>query len=130
LLNLAGGSLQQPQPLDGLDAWPTIVQGKPSPHDEILLNTTPRGGALRSGNWKLKVNIAAAPARRRAATSSNGGDSESQEEAVTIELYNLADDLRERQNVAAQHPDRVQELRARYDRLAAQALPPKNRPAD
>ena len=25
-------------------SWPVLTQGKPSPHDEILLNTTPRGG--------------------------------------------------------------------------------------
>src|SRR5262245_42057809 len=56
LLNLAGASLQQKLPLDGLDAWPTITAGKPTPHKEILHNTTPGNGAIRVGDWKLVLN--------------------------------------------------------------------------
>ncbi len=41
LLRLAGVSTDQTLPLDGRDAWPAIVQGAPSPHDEILLNASP-----------------------------------------------------------------------------------------
>ena len=41
LLRLAGASLEQKLPLDGRDAWDTITQGKPSPHEAILLNTAP-----------------------------------------------------------------------------------------
>src|SRR5262249_46737815 len=56
LLKLAGASLAQPLPLDGRDAWPTITEGRPSPHEEILLNTTPNQGAIRMGDWKLILN--------------------------------------------------------------------------
>ena len=56
LLKLAGASLEQKLPLDGRDAWPTIADGKPSPHDEILLNTTPANGGIRVGDWKLVLN--------------------------------------------------------------------------
>jgi arylsulfatase A-like enzyme len=47
-----------------------------------------------------------------------------------VMLFNLANDIGEKKNVAAEHPDKVKELRAAYDRLAAQAIPPKNRPKD
>src|SRR5437879_265702 len=56
LLKLAGASLEQKLPLDGRDAWPTIADGKPSPHEEILLNATPTSGAIRVGDWKLVFN--------------------------------------------------------------------------
>ena len=50
LLKLAGASLEQKLPLDGRDVWPTIAEGKPSPHEEILLNATPRAGRSWSGS--------------------------------------------------------------------------------
>src|SRR5436309_13011541 len=56
LLKLAGATLEQKLPLDGRDAWATIAHGKPSPHEEILLNATPTNGALRAGDWKLVLN--------------------------------------------------------------------------
>ena len=53
LLRLAGANLKQKMPLDGRDAWGALAQGKASPHTEILLNATPRTGAIRVGDWKL-----------------------------------------------------------------------------
>ena len=46
LLKLAGAKLEQPLPIDGKDAWPTITDGKPSPHEEILHNITAATGAI------------------------------------------------------------------------------------
>ena len=109
LLRLAGGSLApdvQRLPLDGRDLWPTLVAGAPSPHDEILLNASPKAGAIRVGTWKLKLAISAAGER--------------------VELFDLATDIGETENLAEAHPERVKDLRARYDRLAAQAVSPKN----
>ncbi|HKB03423.1 MAG TPA: hypothetical protein VKD90_14465, partial [Gemmataceae bacterium] len=45
-----------------------------------------------------------------------------------VELFNLTDDPTESKNLAAQMPDKVAELRARYDHYAMQAVPPKARP--
>jgi arylsulfatase A-like enzyme len=121
LLTLAGASLEQKLPLDGLDAWATITDEKPSPHKEILLNAAPSGGAIRMGDWKLIVNgggedgEAPAPKKQKGATAAT-------------ELFNLADDVSESKNLAADNPDKVKELRARYDHYAKQAVPPKTRP--
>jgi hypothetical protein len=46
----------------------------------------------------------------------------------SADLFNLARDPYEKQNLAAQQPDKVNDLRARDNKLAAQALPPKFRP--
>src|SRR5207248_2793945 len=47
LLKLCGAKAEQRLPVDGLDIWPTLTAGKPSPHDAILINTTPHTGAVR-----------------------------------------------------------------------------------
>jgi arylsulfatase A-like enzyme len=123
LLKLAGASLTQKLPIDGLDAWPSITAGRPSPHQEILINATPRTGSIRVGDWKLVLN----------------GEAWNEELAIesgtiippaadTVELFNLADDPAEKTNLAARQPGKVKELRARYDALAAQAVLPKIRP--
>jgi arylsulfatase A-like enzyme len=124
LLTLAGASLKQNKPLDGYDAWGTIAEGKKSPRKEILHNTTPTAGAIRMGDWKLVVNgsepiddveTSGAPRRR-------------QRRPMGVELFNIAQDRAEKNNLAESNPDKVKELRARYDVLAAEAVPPKNEP--
>jgi arylsulfatase A-like enzyme len=130
LLKLAGASLDQKLPLDGRDMLAVLTEGKPSPHDEILLNTTPRGGAIRFGDWKLVVNGAVgvgeeeveqpAPAKRKKAARKN--------QSSPVELFNLAQDLSEKNNLASEQPDKVKALRARYDAFAKQAAKPGNQP--
>lgn len=119
-------------PLDGRNAWPSIVEGKPSAHDAILLNTTPTSGAIRLGDWKLVLN--------GGAVDSDDGDAASAADAVkkkaakkksaenSVELFDLAKDPYEKTNLAAANPAKVAEFRARYDSFAAQAVPPKSQP--
>jgi len=132
LLKLAGASLEQKDPLDGLDAWPAITEGAPSPHDAILYNTTPSNGAIRMGDWKLVVrgNIGAlAEMNGKAKGKKSKGKKKGAEKAGDeIELFNLAEDPNEKTNLAAGQPEKVAELRARLDAYAAQALSPKSKP--
>lgn len=120
LLKLAGARLTQKLPIDGRNAWPTITAGKPSPHEEILINATPQTGAIRMGDWKLVVN-----GGYNEAPDVEAGRNRAAEAAV--ELFNLSDDPYEENNLAEKHPAKVKALRARYDALAAQAVPPKIR---
>jgi arylsulfatase A-like enzyme len=126
LLTLAGASLEQPLELDGRDMWATLTAGAPSPHSEILLNASPRHGAIRAGDWKLVLN-----------GDLNTGDGEEPRPprpsvtlpgARRVELFNLAADPGEKQNLAAAKPEVVKDLAARYDALARQAVAPKSRP--
>jgi arylsulfatase A-like enzyme len=129
-LRLAGAPLAQAQVPDGRDLWPVLTESKPSPHDDILLNTTPNGGAIRVGDWKLVIN-------GRAGT---GEEPEDEPGAVPrqptgalalapkAELFNLAKDPFEKQNLAVEHPDKLKELRARYEAYARAAAPAGNRP--
>jgi len=130
LLNLAGVPLAQKLPLDGRDAWPTIAAGKPTPHDEILHNTTPGNGAIRVGDWKLVLNgsrgedgseaLAQPDNQPRKNKKKNGVES--------IELFNIAEDPNEKTNLAAQQPDKAQDLLARLNTYGGAAVPPKSAP--
>ncbi len=112
LIKLVGGSLEQPLPLDGMDIWPVITQQAKSPHKEILANATPSGGAIRVGDWKLVIKKNTA-GKKKAATES-------------IELFNLAQDPSEMNNLAVQNADKLRELTSRYAFYADAAVKPKN----
>ena len=124
LIKLAGGSLEQPLPIDGRDAWATITEGKSTPHEEILLNSTPGGGAIRVGDWKLVINGKTlsglmdedekSPHRRGETTSE------------TLELFNLAVDPFEKNDLAEENPSKLAELHERYEQWAHQAVPPQS----
>lgn len=131
LLRLAGAKLDQPLPLDGRDAWSTIASGQPTPHTEILHNTTPKGGAIRMGDWKLVVNGSdnfedETPTAEQPAPTGRARRRQMQDGRV--ELFNIASDRSEKTNLAEKNPDKVKELKARYDVLAKEAVPPRSTP--
>jgi arylsulfatase A-like enzyme len=136
LLGRAGAKTPGKLPLDGRDAWATIAENKPSPHDAILLNTTPTGGALLVGQWKLIVGGRGANVDEGSAAGSDDPAADGRVSAAgaaragrpRVELFNLAVDPSEKTNLADAQPGRVTEMRAKYDALAKQAVPPKSRP--
>jgi arylsulfatase A-like enzyme len=113
-LKLAGASLEQKLPLDGLDAWPAIAQGRPSPREEILHNVEPGRGALRRGPWKIVVQ-----GRLPAADAA----------AVKVELFNVVEDPSEKNDRSAAQPEKVKDLFERLNAHARAAVPPKSREA-
>lgn len=141
LLKLAGAKVEQKLPLDGVDVWSTIADGAPSPRKEILHNASPGRGAIRMGEWKLVIggNVAeedaadsedAAPPKPAVADGAARPrrNARRPQGSTTVELFNVSQDPTEKTNLAAQHPEKVKELRARYDELAAQAVAPKGGP--
>lgn len=118
LLHLATTKFSQKLALDGKNAWPTITEGKPTPHEHILINTTPNNGAIRAGDWKLVVS--------RGADDPDEPVAKKKEEA--IQLFNLKDDPYEKTNLAAKEPDRVKELQAKLQAYAKEAVAPKAKP--
>ncbi len=128
-LGLAGASVEQKLPLDGSDAWPTIAQGKPSPHDTILLNTVGREGAVRMGDWKLVRNGSSDDAEESQDKKTREEKRAEQTRAPDkVELFNLARDPSETTDLSAREPEKVKELGARLDVFTKEAVPPILKP--
>ena len=53
LARLAGPTSSRENRSTGIDVWPTISEGKPSPRQEIVYNIEPFRAGVREGDWKL-----------------------------------------------------------------------------
>lgn len=111
-LKLAGGSLDQPLPLDGCDAWPTIAEGKPTPHEEIAHGTQ----VLRRGDWKFI----------------EAGTEYYKWKAEEAYLFNIKEDPCEKVNRAQERPEIVAAMRERlkYYQTLERPTPPVTRIPD
>ena len=90
--DLAG--IEQPAGIDGISYLPVLLGEAQPQHDYLYWEFHEKGGrlALRKGNWKaVKYNVYQAP-------------------DAPIELYNLAEDVSEQNNVADLHPEVAAEL--------------------
>jgi arylsulfatase A-like enzyme len=88
--------------IEGVDLMPYLT-GKKSgaPHDKLFWRMMDRSGA-RGGDWKLVRN----------------GDG-------TEKLFNLAEDIGEKNDLAASNPDKLKELQAAYKEWDAKNIPPR-----
>jgi arylsulfatase A-like enzyme len=100
---LAGASTAKCKPLDGLDVWSTLSEGKASPRTEIVYNVEPFRGAVRQGDWKL-IWRSLIP--------------------TGVDLFNLAEDPYEKNNLAAAHPDKVAAMQERINGLGKESARP------
>jgi arylsulfatase A-like enzyme len=102
VLALAGARGSPDHPFDGKDIWRTLAESQPSPHEDVLINVEAFRGAIRKGNWKL-VKIALFPGK--------------------TELFDLAKDPGEKNNVADQFPEVVNDLQTRLLAYAKEMKP-------
>ena len=100
IARLAGAPLPEDRVIDGKDVWPLMSGrlGARSPHEAYYYYRGKSLNAVREGKWKLfRKNKKKGP-----------------------ELYDLETDVRERINMADQHPDVVKRLATRMDRFDAE----------
>ena len=102
VLALAGAKGSPDHPFDGKDIWRTLAENQPSPHEDVLINVEAFRGAIRKGNWKL-VKIALLPGK--------------------TELFDLAKDPEEKNNLSNQFPEIVNDLQARLLTYANEMKP-------
>jgi arylsulfatase A-like enzyme len=103
LAELAGASTAKCKPLDGVNVWGTIAEGKPSRRTEVIYNVEPFRGAVRLSDWKLIWRTLI---------------------PTSVDLYNLAEDPYEKNNVAAAHPDKVAAMQERLNALGKESAKP------
>ena len=127
LIKLAGGSLEQKLPIDGLDIWPLLTKSAPSPHDAILSVSTvgPSRAAVRMGDWKLMVsgNADADGGEDDGAANAKKKGKKVAGKYEPVALYNLIEDPSESKNLAVAQPERVKVMRARLTQLLKDAVP-------
>ncbi len=104
LVNLAGGSLARSKPLDGMDMWPTISANQPSPRTTTIYSIEPQQATALMGDWKLVWQVAL-PSK--------------------AELFNLAQDPYEKNDLAAGNPQKVAEIQQFIQQEAKTAAPSK-----
>lgn len=97
LIRIAGGSLEQELPLDGLDMTGMLLKRQPSPRDEIIFEVagSVRVPAIRQGDYKL----------------------------VGHELFNLTRDPNETTDIAVYHPQIVERLKSRLKQVSEERPP-------
>jgi arylsulfatase A-like enzyme len=127
LIKQAGGSLEQKLPVDGLDVWPMLTKGAPSPHDAILSVSTqgPTRAAVRMGDWKLIVsgNADADSGEEDDAKKAKKKGKAAAGKYASVALYDLAADPAEAKNLAEAQPERVKAMRTRLAELLKDAVP-------
>ncbi|MBI3679581.1 MAG: sulfatase-like hydrolase/transferase [Acidobacteria bacterium] len=102
LLPAAGAGLPKPPEIDGVDLMTALGPESSAAPDDNLFWRAGRIGAVRRGDWKL-LDLA----------------------EQGVRLYNLASDLGEKKNLAADRPDIVKQLREAHQTWNAQMVKPR-----
>jgi arylsulfatase A-like enzyme len=105
LAGLTGAKLPADRVIDGRDIWPLMSgrSGAKTPHEAFFYYKGKKLEAVRSGDWKLR-------------------------RAKKVELYNLAADISESNNLVSAHPEIVERLTAVMKRFDEE-LKANSRPA-
>ncbi|MGA2496893.1 MAG: sulfatase-like hydrolase/transferase [Tepidisphaeraceae bacterium] len=104
-VKLAGGRAPTDRKIDGVDIWPVLSgQAKESSRQAHYYFNGNRLEAVRSGPWKLAIR-----------PQNEGKQGEKPITAALVKqhkprLYNLVDDIGENKDVAAEHPEVVEQL--------------------
>jgi len=138
---VAGGSMPTDRPIDGVNLMPYLTGKQTAPPHEVLFWRMGPQAAVRKGDWKLirhegrATDSQPAPraarkprpgAKRQPATDDDAGSRGPAGigPAGSVHLYNLAKDIHEDNDLAAQNPEKVKELSAALDAWEAQLAKP------
>lgn len=98
LCSLVGYSTEKDLKWDGKDVWPLICTRADKTEPRVMYWKTPNAFAVRQGDWKLVVG----------------------KKKTNAELYDLAVDPYEKNDLASEHPERVKELKQLLATVSAQ----------
>lgn len=109
-LAAAGVNTSADAELDGVDLIPYFTgQDQNGPHAALYWRFGQQM-AIRQGDWKL--------VKYDPAVDGQSG------QATEAKLYNLADDIGEKRDLAAEHPEKVKQLQAAWDQWNESNIPP------
>lgn len=145
ICKLAGASLPERTPIDGLDIFPLMSSDKArSPHDAIFAMSGPELRVVRSGKWKLHVRVPAPGFQKMDDAAAAKWVDPRGPDGVTIiaqieqarpnqypgafagdpakpmMLFDMEADPAEQRDVSDAHPDVVEKLRKLFDKVNAE----------
>jgi arylsulfatase A-like enzyme len=109
IARLAGAEVPTDRVIDGRDIWPLMAgeAGATSPHEVLYFYWLRELQAVRAGRWKLQLRHAYPHVVEPGHDGTRGRTEEQQTKRA---LYDLATDVGETNNVAADHADVVERL--------------------
>jgi arylsulfatase A len=118
LASALGHSLPADAAEDSHDLLPLLKGEKASVRGTHVHNTNPKGYAIRHGDWLLvDAPTGYVSGGNKAWETRRGYQPDGK---AGVELYNLKTDLAQKHNVAAEHPERVAELKALLKKIREQ----------
>jgi len=99
-VSLAGAEVPTDRVMDGMDLSPLLLSGEPSPRDHMFYYRGTQLMAARLGSWKAHFKT----------RGSYGTEPQELQEHDPPLLHHLEHDPSERHNVAAEHPDVLEEI--------------------
>ncbi|MCC6354794.1 MAG: sulfatase [Verrucomicrobiae bacterium] len=115
-LALAGGRLPTDRPYDGFDLRRTLLEGEPSPRQDMPFYRDDTLYAWRHGDFKAHF----------ATQGAYGADAKNRQAHDPPLLHNLRDDIAEQTDIGANHPDILAKIRALADAHRASVQPVEN----
>jgi arylsulfatase A len=109
---ITGSSIPEGQAVDSYNQLPVWQGEVSSVRPNLVHNTSPRAYAVRQGDWVL---IAAKSGDHNSKNRSRAFEKKrgyAPDDKLPVELYNLREDPSQHKNVARQHPEKVQALKA------------------
>lgn len=116
ILAAAGANAKPGDAIDGVNLLPSLTGERKEPAHDALYWRFGAQVAIRAGDWKLVK-----------AVERDGGQAVIRGGPSTIEgakLFNLKDDISEKTDLAAKHPEKVKELAEKWNKWNAQLVEP------
>ena len=105
---------------DSFDFQPWLKDKiKTPPRSTMIHNTNAKDYAIRDGDWLL-VDAKSGYTSKQPSAAWNKKHHQGPDDNQTVELYNLKDDIAQKQNVAAENPGKVADLQALMKRIRDQ----------
>jgi arylsulfatase A len=110
LAHIIGHELPENAAIDSINLTPLFQQSDAAPRQTLIHNTHAGRYAIRQGDWLLIDGKDGYHTARNDAWEARHGYPA--DDKLPVELYDLKNDLAQKNNLAAQHPERVAKLQA------------------
>ncbi len=117
-----GFEIPEGQAIDSFNFLPHLKGGAKAPRTQMVHNTRKEHYAVRDGDWVLidaKTGYTGRAAPKEWLEKHNYPPDDGQ----PVKLYNLREDIGQRYNLAAKHPQRVKEMQTLLERIRASRYP-------